>query len=274
MPKFPEFSLLSDAPVPDYHLTAQAAHCFHTDPFLYWHYYVNKSFELPPMSAHTDFEKLFKYALLVGVDKFKDRVVTNAPINPKTDKPYGEGTDKFNAWYGPQKRQGKIPMHPDAYEKLNTMLMSVQAQIDSGYLPDMKWVLAQVQQVGPQTTAHLGGCNCYAHADGMTATELVKVITVLRIEDVDDNVYYERRLREAAYYLQFQAAVMSKQAIIGNSAYAIVVELSEPHRAFLAKVYTDKAALDKIEEEVMILNKAYEKPEMWQSKYHSTLYIS
>jgi len=118
--EFNYHDITQDISAPENHHTAESVWCFYRDPYVYFRTYIQKLLPVPS-ATKSQTEMLFKYKLLYDANTFDKKFDSNAPVNPGTGKPYGDTTQKYEAWVLDAANNGKIAVHPDkmlAAEKL------------------------------------------------------------------------------------------------------------------------------------------------------------
>ena len=262
----------SDIPIPEKHHTDQSVYCFYDDPFIYYRTYVQKLLESPPFIT-SPAELVYKYELLMGSTAFGQRFRTDAPINPKTDKPYGEETQKYAEWAHAVQVGGLIPMHPSNVEAARKLYVQTIDQFELGLVPRLEKLLEAKGESSFQVTSVVDSSNCYAHIDHLSEEgDLFKVALVPSLDrfyNLNDP-FNTPRANELAFKIAYQYLILRnmEESVKLKDAFAVVAEYSPPYRTVVVPINLTRWLLT-VESTVQRLNQSFNSTsiDVWLSKY-------
>lgn len=235
-----EFPYLSQEPEDEYHskrgdfLSSHLLGDFRKSPLLYQKKITGliKDEDRPAYKIGRAAHKL----ILEGSDAFSEAFAIGGPINPKTGKPYGIGTQKYEEW---QKEQGKPAISDDQFDLIRNLAIGVAINENAGEL---------LGYGIPERVAreNLCGIPCQIRMDWFNPDK-----GIIDLKTCEDLTWFEADakrfgyIHQAAFYRSVLEAASGKQ----HDFYFVAVEKREPFRCGVWKVSKDVLSIAQKENE-------------------------
>jgi len=232
---FETIDFTSDIQYPNYHLNANSVLAFYKCPYTFYWTYIKEVYEKPPVIKHP-VEMILK-GLFFGGEDATLKLDGSSPINPKTHKPFGADTQKYEDWARGARAQGLTPVHKDHIEKAKAIYAGLKQQVDGGFSTTLAHLVKPGGQFSIHGTANIDNNNCYAHVDYISAGGCVCQLVCTPTLDRDSRSGLDSLVNEAIFKLSFNRLVFSKLGLVDSKMYLILVETNAPYRAGI--VYFD-----------------------------------
>ena len=207
------------------HTTAHSLAVFRRCPY---EFHLEQTGELTrPDSPAFAFGRAVHTMVLEGAAKLQSEYAIGAPINPKTQKPYGMDTKAYGEWAA---AQGKPAISPDQLELLTAMAASVENHAGA---------CALLSEGEPELT--LRGHYCSVPCQGRLDWRSMDIVDLKTCDDLDR---FERDIHtfEYVYQLAFYEALVSAAGEAVRDVFIIAVEKRKPNRCGVWHV--TRASLD------------------------------
>jgi len=173
--------------------------------------------------------------ILEGRSAFDSRYITGGPINPKTEKPYGTATAKYQDWKAEQTKEVLSAKDVILYELLAASTMQ-HAEIAHVLNAE-----GAIDEATCRTT--YCGMLCQIRIDWLTSTHIVDLKTCRDL----DRFEYDFRDYRYANQLSFYQKVFESGNCERLPVLVIAAEKQSPYRAALYEI--DQALLNKAQRE-------------------------
>jgi len=252
--------------------TSRKMYALHQDPYIYYGVYVTKELAEPPTSRQV-LGGLIKTMLFNGGLPALERmnIVSDSPVNPSTNKPYGQGTQKYDAWEAEVREGGGLPVHPDIVESAAAVHTHIVSQMNKGFVPDLMNALSEVRYTAVSAKKPLEGKQCYANIDGIDDDgRVIRAVFVSAIPYHLENEAARERLNLETTF----DAMVAAPGKLELEPRLILIESCWPFRVSLREVEDAPGSVWRIEEILKALKRAEdgddnEPRRWWKSKYHS-----
>lgn len=236
----------------DHYMTSHKLECFYQSPRAFHWLHTQKIIPPKDSSAFVPGGAFHCY-VLEGQDAFCERyLVSDGPINPKTDKPYGRDTQKFAAWLEEVEADGKTPITHAELDQIQCMAMALE---DHPVAPTL------LEDGSPEMTirAKLFGVPCQSRIDWLTEDEKGPIIVDLKTtkalgtrHTAESPCKFVRDAFAYGYDRQMAFYQLMATRVCGGElprVCIIAVEKSEPHPVgvFWFSERTMRAARAKVE---------------------------